>query len=109
MVYSEMLAERIRQLLSRRKCVAEKRMFGGICFLLDGNICVGVWNNSLVARIGEENAAEALRRPGVGEFDVTGRPMKGWVLVDPSGIGDDDRLNGWIDDAVQFVAQLPAK
>jgi TfoX/Sxy family transcriptional regulator of competence genes len=77
MPFSEALAERIQQRLARRKNVEEKKMFGGVGFLLNGNMLVGVWKNSLCVRLGPEPAREALLEPHVKEFDVTGRAMKG--------------------------------
>ena len=109
MAYSETLAARIRQHLARRKGFEEKAMFGGVGFLLNGNMCVGVWKESLVARLGAEQGQAALAQPFVGEFDITGRPMKGWVLIAPQAIAADDELHGWIDCAVKFVQTLPAK
>ena len=107
MAYSQSLAERIRQVLAQRRGVTEKKMFGGVGYLLHGNICVGVWKNSLIARLGAERAASALQQPHVGEFDITGRPMKGWVMIEPEGIETDDQLRGWIGESVEFVSTLP--
>ena len=109
MAYSESLAERIRQLVARRRGIIEKKMFGGICFLLSGNMCVGVWKNSLIARLGTERGAEALREPHVKKMDITGKPMKGWVLVEPDGVENDAQLGEWIQQAVEFVSTLPKK
>jgi TfoX/Sxy family transcriptional regulator of competence genes len=109
MAYDETLAERIREGLARRQGIEEKKMFGGIGFLLNGNMCVGVWKNSLIARIDLRDGAAALEEPGVREFDVTGRPMKGWILVDPEGTEDDDQLHAWIKLALKFVAKMPGK
>lgn len=109
MAYSESLAGRLRDALARQEDIVEKKMFGGVGFLLDGNMCVGVWKDSLIARLGAEQAEEALRRPHVSEFDVTGRPMKGWVLVGPEAIGDDRALSERLDAAIRFVRTLPAK
>ncbi len=109
MASSEALAERIRQALARRKNVEEKKMFGGVGFLLNGNMLVGAWKDSLIVRLGPDEGVEALKEPHVKEFDITGRPMKGWVLVEPEGIEDDDQLGGWIQRAVKFVGKLPAK
>src|SRR2546421_10130725 len=109
MAFSELLAERIRQALARRKGIEEKKMFGGIGFLLNGNLLVGVWKDSLIVRLGPEPAEAALLEPHVNEFDITGRPMKGWVLVEPEGVTGDDQLKGWIQRAVTFVGALPAK
>jgi TfoX/Sxy family transcriptional regulator of competence genes len=109
MAFSEALAERIRQRLARRKNVEEKKMFGGIGFLLNGNILVGVWKDSLIVRLGPEKGDEALKEPHVREFDITGRPMKGWMLVEPEGVEDDEQLTDWIERATNFVKTLPAK
>src|SRR5271168_834284 len=106
MAFSEALAERIRQRLARRKNVEKKKMFGGIGFLLNGNMCVGVWRDSLIVRLGEEQGEAALKQPFVNEFDITGRPMKGWVLFEPKGVEEDDQLHGWIQGAVKFVGKL---
>ena len=84
-------------------------MFGGIGFLRNGNLLVGVWKDSLIARLGPEEGDEALLEPHVKEFDITGRAMKGWVLVTPEGIEDDGQLADWIRQAVKFVGKLPAK
>jgi hypothetical protein len=70
---------------------------------------VGVWKNSLIVRLGSEDGANALREPHVGEFDITGRPMKGWVIVEPEGVDDDSQLASWIERATKFVEQLPRK
>jgi TfoX/Sxy family transcriptional regulator of competence genes len=109
MAFSEALAGRIRQQLARRKNVEEKKIFGGVGFLLNGNMLVGVWKDSLIARLGPEQSDEALKESHVKEFDVTGRAMKGWVLVAPAGVRGDDQLSGWIQRAVTFVGWLPAK
>ena len=84
-------------------------MFGGIGFLLNGNVLVGVWKDSLIVRLGPEEGEEALKELHVNKFDITGRPMKGWVLVAPQGVEDDDQLRGWVRRGVKFVGKLPAK
>src|SRR5438874_6865936 len=109
MAYSETLAERIRQQLARRKHVKEKKMFGGVGFLLHGNMLVGVWKDSLIVRLGPDEGEEALLEPHVREFDITGKPMKGWVLVAPEGVEEDDQLKGWVERATKFVRTLPRK
>jgi TfoX/Sxy family transcriptional regulator of competence genes len=109
MAFDETLAARIREALARKKGVEEKKMFGGIGFLLNGNLLVGVWKDSLCVRLGPEQAEEALPEPHVKNFDITGRPMKGWVLIEPEGVEDDDQLKGWIQRALKFVGALPAK
>lgn len=109
MAYNEALAERIRQVLARRKNIEEKKMFGGVGFLLDGNMLVGVWKDSLIVRLGPEDGDEALKEPHVKAFDITGRAMKGWLLVEPEGIAEDDTLKAWIQRALKFVGKLPGK
>jgi hypothetical protein len=84
-------------------------MFGGVGFLLNGNMLVGVWKNSLIVRLDPAEGEKALVEPHVKRFDITGRPMKGWVLVEPEGIDEDGQLNAWIDRAVKFVENLPRK
>ena len=109
MAFSEELAGRIRQGLARRKGIKEKKMFGGVGFLLNGNLLVGVWKDSLIVRLGPEEGEEALKEPHVRDFDITGRPMKGWVLVKPAGVESDEQLGGWIERATKFVKTPPAK
>ena len=84
-------------------------MFGGVGFLLNGNLLVGVWKDSLVVRLGEEEGEEALKEPHVKEFDITGRPMRNWVLVEPEGVEGDEQLHDWVQRALKFVTALPAK
>ena len=109
MAFSESLAARIRNTLARRKNVEEKKMFGGICFLLHGNMLVGVWKDSLIARLGPDEGEAALREPHVRAFDITGRPMRNWVLVEPEGVEEDNELKDWIQRATKFVEMLPRK
>lgn len=109
MAYSQSLANRVRQALRNQRNVTEKKMFGGVGFLLKGNMLVGVWQNSLIVRLGPEQADDALKQPDVREFDVTGRPMKGWIMVDPDGLESDQQLASWLDQALTFVTTLPAK
>jgi TfoX/Sxy family transcriptional regulator of competence genes len=109
MAFSATLAGRIRQRLARRRNVEEKKMFGGVGFLMNGNMLVGVWKDSLIVRLGQDEGDEALKEPHVKEFDITGRPMRNWVLVEPEGVEHDNQLSGWIQRAVKFVRTLPAK
>jgi TfoX/Sxy family transcriptional regulator of competence genes len=109
MAYDESLAQRIRDAVARRKGITEKKMFGGIIFMLHGNMLVGVWKDSLIARIGRDAHVEALLEPHVKEFDITGKPMKGWVLIDQDGLEDDQQLMDWIQRAEEFVGTLPSK
>jgi hypothetical protein len=109
MAFDETLAARLRDTLSRKKGVEEKKMFGCVCFLLNGNALAGVWKDRLIARLCPDEGEEALREPHVRAFDITGRPMRNWVAVEPEGVEDDDQLTGWIDRATKFVRTLPKK
>jgi TfoX/Sxy family transcriptional regulator of competence genes len=110
MAFNETLAERIRQRLARRKNVEEKKMFGGVGFLLNGNLLVGVRKDSLLVRLGPDESDEALREPHVSEFNIRGRgTMKGWIVVGLEGVHDNDQLNDWIERAMKFVTTLPGK
>jgi len=95
MAFDESLADRIRDALARTKNVGEKKMFGCICFLLNGNILVGVWKDSLVACVGPDAYEDARLEPHVEEFDMTSRAMKGRVEVGPEGVQDDEQLTAW--------------
>jgi hypothetical protein len=109
MVYDESLAERIRSRLSRRSDVTEKKMFGGVGFLLCGNVCCGAWKEFLILRLGDDLARQVLSEPHAKPFDITGRPMRGWAMVEPAGWQDDSRLRRWISWAVQFTESLPTR
>ena len=109
MAFDENLTARIRTNLARKKGIKEKRMFGGVVFMLNGNMLVGDWKDSLIVRLGDEQGQEALLEPHVKPFDITGKAMKGWAMVTPDGIVGDDQLKGWIQHAVKFVGKLPGK
>ena len=109
MAFDEALAERIRQALARRKGVTEKTLFGCFCCLLHGNVCVGVWKQSLIVRLDLDDYDDALKDRFVNEFNITGRPMRGWVVVEPGGVQTEEQLKDWIGRAVKFVGKLPAK
>jgi hypothetical protein len=109
MAFDPTLADRIRECLARRRGVAERTLFGCRCFLVGGNVLVGVWGDSLVARVGPKEYGDALLEPHVREFDITGRPMTGWVRVGPAGVEGDEQLAGWIRRATRFVSKLPAE
>ena len=109
MPYDPKLAEQMRAALKTRGGIVEKKMFGGYCWMLNGNMLVGVWKDSLVVRVGPEAYDDARQEPHVGEFDITGKPMKGWVLVDQDGVEEDDQLKEWLQRAIRFVDTLPSK
>jgi TfoX/Sxy family transcriptional regulator of competence genes len=108
MAYDEVLADRVREKLGSFAGVAEKRMFGGIAFLTDGNMTVGVRGDELIVRISPDNTDAALAEPGVRVFDITGKPMRGWILVAGEQLDNDD-LDRWIAQARTSVATLPPK
>jgi len=109
MAYDEKLAERIRAVLSLGTNVREKKMFGGIAFILRGNMCCGVMNDLLMARVGPEQYEACLALPHVRPMDFTGKPRKGYVYVEPAGYKEDVDLKVWIDRCVDFVSTLPEK
>jgi hypothetical protein len=108
MPFDKHLADRVRRVIAQTG-TTEKKMFGGLVFLVEGNICVGLWHESLIARVGPEAYQAALDRPHVKEFDVTGRPMRGWVLIQSAGLTTDLDLDYWVDLSLDYVLTLPAK
>jgi hypothetical protein len=109
MAYDEGLATRIRDVLDEQPGLAEKQMFGGLAFLLHGNMACGVRGDDLVVRVSAGTADAALGEPGVRPFDLTGRPMKGWLLVDADGHAEDKDLRRWVDRGLAFASSLPPK
>ncbi len=109
MPYDEQLAARVRRAVARRKDIVEKKMFGGVGFLLNGNMCVGVWKEYLIPRIGPERYEDALAQDHVKPFDITGRPMTGWVMVAPDGLETAGDLSRWITMSIAFTSGLPPK
>lgn len=109
MVYNEGLAQRVRVVLEGKSGLVEKKMFGGLCFLLRGNMACGILDESLIVRVGLEKYENALKLPHTRKFDITGKSMKGWVMVSPEGHNTDERLSYWIEQGVAFALTLPAK
>jgi TfoX/Sxy family transcriptional regulator of competence genes len=109
MAYSEELADRIRDLLIGRGELSERKMFGGIAFMLNGNMTCGVIGDELMARVGAEQQDEALTDPHARVMDFTGKPMKGMIYVSAEGVAGDADLDGWVDLAAGFTLSLPAK
>lgn len=109
MPYDEGLAERIREILHERRGIVEKRMFGGIAFLLHGHMVVGVVSDNLMCRVGPARYEQALTRPHARPMDFTGKPLTGFVFVAPGGFAEDRDLERWIGDCLSFVATLPPK
>jgi len=108
MAYSEQLAARVREQLARSGAV-EKKMFGGLAFLINGNMSVGVRGDELLVRIAPAETDAALKEIGVRLFDISGRPMKGWLVVGPPGIGDDQSLAEWVRRGAKYASALPKK
>jgi TfoX/Sxy family transcriptional regulator of competence genes len=109
MAYNEALAVRLRQLLDGQPELVEKKMFGGIGFMLRGNMACGLNKDDLIVRVGPENYETAVIRPYARPFDITGRPMKGWVMVAPDGYAADDDLKSWVEEGVDLALSLPPK
>lgn len=109
MAYDQVLAQRIREILGDIPGLQEKKMFGGVGYLIRGNMACGVHGNGLIVRVGPERSQEALDRPHTRVFDMTGRPMIGWIVVDPGGIAQETDLKQWVAQGIEFAQTLPAK
>jgi TfoX/Sxy family transcriptional regulator of competence genes len=109
MAYDEGLAERIRGELAEQQGVQEKHMFGGLSFLLNGNMAVGVIKDDMVVRADPEQYDALLELPHACPMDFTGRPMKGWIYVAPDGLAEDADLRAWIGRGVAYAGSLPPK
>ena len=109
MPYDEILAGRVRERLAGEPGLTEKAMFGGLAFLLDGNMSVGLAGDELMVRVGAEGTDAALEQPYTRPFDMTGRPMKGWILVAPEGLKTKRQLSAWVARGVQFASSLAPK
>jgi TfoX/Sxy family transcriptional regulator of competence genes len=107
--YDEGLAARVRELIGDEPALAEKKMFGGLAMLVFGNMAVGVHGGDLIVRCDPGEHEALLAEPGARPFDMTGRPMKGWLLVDPSGQADDRDLRRWIGRGLTYARSLPPK
>jgi TfoX/Sxy family transcriptional regulator of competence genes len=109
MAYNQALADRIRVQIIDKPGFSEKKMFGGIGFMLRGNMACGVNKENLIARVGAEKYEDALTQPHTRPFDFTGRPMTGWVMVAPEGYKTDDDLRDWLRLGVECALSLPPK
>lgn len=109
MAYDEGLAERLREVFQDRPGVEEKKMFGGLAFMLNGHMCCGVLGETLMARVGPEQYEDLLAKPHAREMDFTGRSMKGFVYVDPQGTESDADLIAWVLACQSFILSLPPK
>jgi TfoX/Sxy family transcriptional regulator of competence genes len=109
MSYDEGLAERLSEILQSERGITEKKMFGGLAFLSRGYMFVGIVGEVLMARVGPEHYEQALKRPHARVMDFTGKPMKGYVFVDPPGFENDSDLSDWVRRCHRFVQSLPPK
>ncbi len=109
MTYDEELGDRMRRHLRTKKGVVEKNMFGGIGFLFNGNMACGVHKQDLIVRLSDAAFNEAVKQPNVRIFNMTGRPMKGWIMVSKPGYDSETALKDWIDKACQHARSLPPK
>jgi TfoX/Sxy family transcriptional regulator of competence genes len=109
MPYNKDLEARIQRIVSSWKNTDSKKMFGGVCHLLNGNMFCGVYKDFLILRLGEDKAAESLNLPSVKPFAITGRPMKGWVMVERQGFTSEKELKEWLEQAKVFVRTLDSK
>ncbi len=109
MAYDTGLAQRVREILEEEPGVEEKKMFGGLCFLLSGNMVCGIIKDDLIVRVGAEQYQAMLLVPHTRKFEITGRPLTGWVMVLARALDDDDDLGDWLRRAVTFVRTLPPK
>ena len=109
MAYDERLADRVREVISLRNDVSERKMFGGVAWMLAGNMACGVIGEELIVRLGRGDDERALGEPHVREFDFTGRPMRGFVVVGPQALERDEDLAGWVDAGADHAGSLPPK
>ena len=109
MPYDEQLARRVRATLASQPALVEKKMFGGLAFMLNGNMCCGIVRDELMVRVGPEQYGAPLTLPHAREIDFTGRPMTGMVMVAPLGFAADEDLEDWEQRGVRFAGALPPK
>jgi hypothetical protein len=109
MAYDEGLATRVRDLIGGQPGLVEKKMFGGLAFLLHGNMACGVYGDGLIVRLAPDTVEAALAEPGTRPFDLTRRPMKGWIVVEPYGHSEDDDLLRWIERGLAYAHTMPPK
>ncbi len=109
MAYEEGLADRVRELLTPREGVSERKMFGGIAFMVGGNMACGVIGDEIMVRLDREDAERAAAEPHVRPMDFTGRPMPGMIYVSPEGVAADEELASWIEAGADHAASLPPK
>jgi len=109
MPYNEEIDLRIRAIASAWEPIDSKKMFGGVCHLINGKMFCGVYKDFLILRLGEQIADEAMKLPFVRPFDITGKPMRGWIMIEKEAFKSDDDLKDWLNKARKFVKTLPSK
>ena len=110
MAYNEKLASRVGEILGQQPGLIARKMFGGVGYMLNGNMACGILNDDLIVRVGAESYQEALAQPHTKVFDTRGgRPMTGWVMVEPAGTASDGDLETWVRRGAKFAATLPPK
>lgn len=109
MAFDEFLAERVRRTIGPRRGITEKKMFGGLGFMLSGNMACGIVGEKLMLRLGEDGAEAAMREPHVKPMDFTGKPIKTMIFVEPEGLEGDAELACWVGKALVFARALPKK
>ena len=109
MAYDELLAVRVRDSIGPHPGLSEREMFGGIAFMIDGNMAVGVSGGELMVRVGKEAHDDAVHRAGARTFDMGARPMMGWISVDEAGFSTDEDFASWVDLGVAYAESLPPK
>jgi TfoX/Sxy family transcriptional regulator of competence genes len=109
LAYDDLLAERVRRALAGTPGLTERKMFGGLCFMVHGHMCAGMVGSTLMVRVGAEAYADALSQPHVRPMDFTGRPMSGMVFVDPPALATDGMLAAWVARGARFTKSLPPK
>lgn len=109
MAYNEQLADRIRELLANEPTLVEKKMFGGVCFMLKDKMCCGIVKDELMLRVLDERYHEVLEMNHAREMDFTGKALKGFVYIDEEGLKTNKQLQKWIELAVEFAYKSPAK
>ena len=109
MALDDQHANRVRKQHGHKNAPVEKKMFGGLAFLINGNMSVGVHGSELIVRIAPESSDAALKEPGARIFDITGRPMKGWLLVGGAGVNEPAALAKWVRRGVEYASSLPKK
>ena len=109
MAFDEGLAQRVTELLADNPYTTQKKIFGGMGFMISGNMCVGIMGDCMVVRVGPQSYDHALSLPHAREFDFTGRSMKGWGMVDPQGLAEDEDLEQWLKKGERFASALMPK